>query len=215
MEKHMATATQVTKKPKLHGPPPPAVSTLPVRRFTVAEYHKLIEIGMISENDRVELLNGWVVAKMGINPPHASSLTRLSRRLGQLLGNDWIIREQSSLTIPSSDSEPEPDLVVASGPEEEYDDRHPDPKDVVLLAEVADSSLSEDRGEKLQTYARAKIALYWIVNLIDRRVEVYTQPRGAKNPTYKQHTNYGPDDEVPVIIGGKELGRIAVKELLP
>ena len=211
----MATAARVTKKPKPTEPLPPAVTTLPVRRFTLDEYHHLIEIGFLQEDDRVELLNGWIVAKMGINPPHASSLTRLSRRLGRLLGHDWIIREQTSLTIPSSDSEPEPDVVVVPGPEEVYDDRHPYPKDVVLLAEVADSSLSEDRGEKLQTYARAKIAVYWIVNLIDRRVEVYTQPRGGKNPTYKQHTDYGPDDAVPVVIGGKERGRIAVKELLP
>jgi hypothetical protein len=214
-ETHMTTAARATKKPKATEPLPPAVTTLPVRRFSLDEYHHLIEIGFLQEGDRVELLNGWIIAKMGINPPHASSLTRLCRRLRLILGNDWIIREQSSLTIPSSDSEPEPDVVVAPGPEEIYDDRHPYPKDIVLLAEVADSSLSEDRGEKLQTYARARITVYWIVNLVDRRVEVYTDPRGGKNPTYKQHKEYGPDDAVPVVIEGKELGRIPVKELLP
>ncbi len=73
----------------------------------------------------------------------------------------------------------------------------------------------EDRTTKLELYAGAKIAVYWIVNLVDRRVEVYTQPRGGKNPTYKQQTNYGPDDEVPVVVGGKQIGRIPVKELLP
>lgn len=211
----MSSAARVTKKPKPAAPLPPAVTPLAVRRFTLAEYHHLIQTGFFREDDRVELLNGWIVAKMGINPPHASALTRTTRRLRRLLGDDWVVREQSSLTIPTSDSEPEPDVVVAPGPEDAYDARHPQPKDTVLLVEVAESSLAEDRGEKLRTYAVAKIAVYWIVNLVDRRVEVYTQPRGGKSPTYKQQTDYGPDDAVPVVVGGKELGRIPVKELLP
>jgi hypothetical protein len=80
---------------------------------------------------------------------------------------------------------------------------------------VSDSSLPEDQTTKLEMYAAAKVAVYWVVNLVDRRVEVYTQPKGGKNPAYRQRTDYGPDDEVPVVVGGKELGRIAVKELLP
>lgn len=209
----MSTAARVTRKPTLSLPP--AVTSLPVRRFTLDEYHHLIATGFFREDDRVELLNGWIVAKMGINPPHASALTRLTRRLRRLFGDNWVVREQSSLTIPSSDSEPEPDVVIAPGPEEAYDTRHPQPKDTVLLVEVAESSLAEDRGEKLRTYAAAKIAVYWIVNLLDRRVEVYTQPKGGKSPAYKQQQNYGPDDAVPVVVNGKELGRIPVKELLP
>jgi Uma2 family endonuclease len=186
-----------------------------VRRYTIEEYHRLIETGFFREDDRIELLNGWIVAKMGINPPHASALTRLSRRLRGLLGEAWIVREQSALTIAKSDSEPEPDIVVATGPENSYDERHPIPKDVALLVEVADTSIVEDQGEKLYTYASARIVVYWIVNLKDRRVEVYTDPRGGKNPTYKKRTNYGPRDAVPVVFRGKVLGRIPVKELLP
>jgi Uma2 family endonuclease len=208
----MQTAKRMRKKTT---PPPPAVPSLPVRRYTLEEYHHLIETGFFSENDRVELLNGWIVAKMGINPPHASAVTRLSRRLARLLGASWIIREQSAITIPPSDSEPEPDVVVVPGPEEAYDNHHPYPDQIVLLAEVADSSLAEDQGEKLQTYAAAKMPVYWIVNLVDRCVEVYTQPRGGKKPSYKKLTTYGPGDDVPVVIKGKERGRIPVKELLP
>jgi Uma2 family endonuclease len=211
----MSSAARVTKRPKLAAPLPPAVPTLPVRRYTLDEYHHLIEIGFFREDDRIELLNGWIIGKMGINPPHASALTRLSRRLRDLLGEKWIVREQSSLTIPSSDSEPEPDIAVALGPEDTYDERHPVPKDVVLVVEVADSSLAEDQGEKLQAYAAAKVIMYWIVNLIDRRVEVYTGPRGGNNPIYKRQANYGPGDEVPLIIRDRELGRIPVNELLP
>lgn len=211
----MSSAARVTKPPKAAVTLPPAVPPLPVRRFTVDEYHHLIKTGFFREDDRIELLNGWIVAKMGINPPHASAVTRLSRRLARLLGESWLVREQSSITIRPSDSEPEPDIAVVPGPEDAYDAHHPYPKDIALLVEVADSSLAEDRGEKLLTYAAARIAVYWIVNLVDRRVEVYTQPRAGKNPSYKRQMNYGPEDTVPVVILGKPVGRIAVKELLP
>jgi hypothetical protein len=80
---------------------------------------------------------------------------------------------------------------------------------------VADSTLHRDQTTKLELYAGAKVAVYWIVNLVDRRVEVYTQPRGGKSPTYKTRTDYGPDDAVPVVIAGKRVGTIAVKDLLP
>ncbi len=93
--------------------------------------------------------------------------------------------------------------------------RNPSPSECVVVAEVADSSLRFDQTTKLELYAGAKVAVYWIVNLKDRRVEVYTQPKGGKNPTYKSHVDYGPDDAVPVVIAGKTVGTIAVKELLP
>jgi hypothetical protein len=211
----MSFAARVTKPPRSAAPLPPAVPTLPVRRYTLDEYHHLIETGFFREDDRIELLNGWIVAKMGINPPHASALTRLSRRLRTLLGETWVVREQSSLTIASSASEPEPDIVVAPGPEDNYDELHPTPSDTVLLVEVADASLAEDQGEKLRTYAASKVCLYWIVNLKDRRIEVYSEPRGGKNPTYKRRSDYGLRDAVPVVVAGKQLGRIPVKDLLP
>jgi len=197
------------------GPLPPAIPPFPVRRFTLDEYHRLIRTGFFREDDRVELLNGWIVAKMGTNPAHASALTRTARRLRRLLGDDWIVREQSSLTIPNSDSEPEPDILVARGPEEAYDARHPQPKDTVLLVEIAESSLAEDRGEKLRTYAAARVGVYWVVNLVDRRVEVYTRPRGGRDPGYRHRQDYGPGEAVPVVVAGRELGRLAVEELLP
>ena len=110
---------------------------------------------------------------------------------------------------------PEPDVVLATGRDADYKTRNPKPSECIVVAEVADSSLREDQTTKLELYAGAKVAVYWIVNLVDRRVEVYTQPRGGKNPAYKKQTNYGPDDAVPVVVAGNELGRIAVKELLP
>lgn len=193
----------------------PAISTLPVRRFSLDEYHYLIETGFLGENDRVELLNGWIVAKMGINPPHASAVSRLSRRLERLFGDAWVVRQQSSISIPSSDSEPEPDIVVVPGPEGAYDARHPYPDDIALLIGVADSSLKEDRGEKLRTYAAANVKVYWILNLQQRRLEVYSKPRGGRKPTYLSEVVCGSNDSVPVFLAGKLLGKIEVQDVLP
>jgi len=209
----MSSAARVTKPPKRNGPPPPAVPPLPVRRFTVDEYHRLIEIGMISENDRVELIHGWIVTKMGINPPHNNGVTALMELLQSLQIPDATIRVQQPIT--TTDSEPEPDVVLASGLRPLFKARNPKPSEVIVLVEVADSSLHEDRTTKLELYAKAKVAVYWIVNLVDRRVEVYTQPKGGKNPGYKTRTDYGPGDSIPVVVGGKKVGTIAVKELLP
>lgn len=186
-----------------------------MRRFSLDEYHRMIEIGLLKEDEPYELLDGWITQKMPINPPHSSAVTRLARRLERLFGDRCLVRSQSSVTIPSSDSEPEPDVVVAAGSEEDFDAAHPHPHQIVILAEVSDSSLDRDRGEKLIVYAAAKITEYWIVNLQDRQVEVYTDPKGGKSPTYRTRTDYGPDDAVPVALAGKSLGSIPAHELLP
>jgi hypothetical protein len=209
----MSSAARVTKPPKRSAPPPPALPPLPVRRFTVEEYHKLGEIGVLTENDRVELIHGWIVPKMTIDPPHNYAVTALMESLQALQVPNTTIRVRQPIT--TTDSEPEPDVALVVGSRADYKARNPKPSECILVAEVADSSLQEDQTTKLELYARAKVAVYWIVNLIDRRVEVYTEPRGGKNPVYKKHVDYGPEDAVPVVIAGKELGRIPVKELLP
>src|SRR5438128_3370052 len=99
--------------------PPP----FPVRRFTVDEYHRMIQAGVLTENDRVELLEGWIVPKMPHNPPHDGTISLVLRRLCTSLPDDWIVRAQSAITLP--DSETEPDLAVVRGPESRYLSRHP------------------------------------------------------------------------------------------
>lgn len=210
----MSSAARVPKPPKPKAAAlAPAIPPLPVRRFTVEEYHKLGEIGVLTENDRVELIRGWIVPKMTLNPPHTYAVTALMKRFLTLVGPRAVVRVQQPIT--TADSEPEPDVLLATGRDDDYKSRHPKPSEVSILVEVAESSLREDQTTKLEMYAGAKVAVYWIVNLVDRRVEVYTQPRGGKNPTYRQRTDYGPGAAVPVVVGGKELGRIAVAELLP
>jgi hypothetical protein len=208
----MNTAVQVTKPPKQAGLPP-AVPPWPVYRFSVDEYHKMGETGVLDENHRVELIHGWIVPKMTIYPPHNYAVTALTKLLLAFAGSSGVVRIQQPIT--TADSEPEPDAVLAAGPAPIYKTRNPSPAECILVIEVADSSLADDLTTKLQLYAGAKVAVYWIINLVDRRVEVYTQPRGGKSPTYKTRTDYGPDDAVPVEIAGRRVGVIAVKELLP
>ena len=126
---------------------------------------------------------------------------------------DWIVRIQSAVTL--ADSEPEPDAVVARGPIRRYVRAHPHPRDIALVVEVADTSLPEDRTLKGRVYARARIPVYRIINLVENKVEVYTQPKGGKSPAYRECDEYGVKDDVPVIIDGDEIGEIAVQDLLP
>jgi hypothetical protein len=212
-ETAMNAAAQVTKPLKKPVPLLPAIPPFAVHRFSVDDYHKMIATGLISENDRVELIHGWIVAKMGINPPHNNGVTALMELLLALQIPNTTVRVQQPIT--TADSEPEPDVVLAAGLRPTFKTRNPRPSEVLLLVEVAESSLQEDQTTKLALYAGAKVAEYWIVNLVDRRVEVYTQPKGGKSPTYKARADHGPDDSVPVVIGGKRVGTIAVKELLP
>jgi Uma2 family endonuclease len=184
-----------------------------VYRFTVAQYHRMIRSGILTEDDRVELLDGWVVKKMAHNPPHDSAIARIQRRLATQLGEGWLIRVQSAIT--TKDSEPEPDLVVVTGPEEEYDTRHPTGGDIALVIEVADSSVDLDRDLKGPIYARARIPIYWVVNLPARQIEVYTRPRAGKSPAYRQRTDYAANQAVPLVVGNKVVAHLPVQPLLP
>jgi hypothetical protein len=125
----------------------------------------LIQTGILTEGDAVELLEGYVVLKMPRNPPHDGAIQRLQRRLFRLLPAGWDMRIQSDVTL--SDSEPEPDLAVARGDDTTYGARHPGPADVGLIVEVADSTLATDRTDKGRLYARAGVVIYWVVNLPD------------------------------------------------
>jgi hypothetical protein len=190
------------------------MSPYPVRRFSVGEYHRMIQAGILTEEDRVELLEGWIVPKMPHNPPHDGTIQLANKRIGRRLPSGWDIRVQSAIT--TSDSEPEPDLAVVHGDESTYLNRHPGPVDIGVLIEVADTTLATDRTDKGRLYARASIAVYWIINLVDRQVEVYTDPTGPDpNPSYRQHHVYDLQAAVPLVLDGQEHGTIPVRELLP
>jgi Uma2 family endonuclease len=195
---------------------PPAMrpSPYPIYRLTVKRYHEMIRAGIIDEDEPVELLEGCLVQKMGRNPLHDGSIQAANRLINRQLPPGWDTRIQSDIT--TGDSEPEPDIAVVRGDERTYFARHPEPQDIGLLVEAAETSLERDRVDKGRIYARARIACYWIINLIESHVEVYTDPTGSDpNPHYRHREDYGIGSAVPVVLDGQTLGTIPVRELLP
>ena len=145
------------------------------RRFTTEEYHRLAEVGVLHEDDRVELLNGIIVTRLPIGPFHGGSTKRLVRIFERISRDRWITSAQDPIRLDEF-SEPEPDIALLRPRGDFYDAGHPGPADVFLLIEVADSTLLTDREEKLPMYARAGIPEVWIVNLPERIIEVSTAP---------------------------------------
>jgi Uma2 family endonuclease len=183
------------------------------RRFTVDEYHRMAELGVLTEEDRVELLEGVITPKMVHNPPHDVSISLLENALRSLLPGDWFMRVQSAVSTP--DSEPEPDIAIVRGTARDYKLGHPGPADIGLVIEVADSSLARDR-KKARLYARAGVPVYWIVNLVDGQLEVFTQPTGpSAAPEYRQAEARRRGDQVSVIIDDAPLGAVRVDDVLP
>lgn len=194
----------------LQPPIPPADFRL--HRFTVAEYDQMIRDGTI-DGKPLELLDGWIVEKMPKNAPHDNAILRLQRRLMKLLGDEYLVRIQSTIELDLS--MPDPDVAIVAGPEERFDENRPDANDIILVIEVSETSLAQDRGFKARLYGRNKIPVYWIVNLKDRVIEVHTLPRNGKNLGYRNSVVYRPGDTIPVVLGRKTVGSIPVSEILP
>jgi Uma2 family endonuclease len=192
----------------------PAVPDVPIYRLTVQQYQAMSDAGILTEDDSVELLEGWLVAKMSKSPPHVVSRGLMLDLFPQILPAGWFLSVQGP--IAALDSLPEPDLALIRRTPRDYLDRRPAGEQIALVVEVADTSLEQDRGTKKRIYAEAGIVIYRIVNLIDRHVEVYTDPTGpADQPDYRQRRDYGPAEEIPVQLDGAEVGRIPIHELLP
>jgi Uma2 family endonuclease len=181
---------------------------------SVAQFLKMIDAGVFGPSERVELLGGALSAKMTKNDPHDFATDRLGEKLRILLAPTFAVREEKSVVL-GTHWRPEPDLVVAVGPGDRYH-RAPTSAEIRLIVEVADSSQSRDRGGKWRGYAAAGIPAYWIVDVSRRVIEVFTAPTGrGKIAKYRENTVYVANDEVPVVIEGREFGKIAVKNILP
>lgn len=146
-------------------------------RFTVEDYHAMARAGILSEDDRVELLDGEIVEKMTIGSRHAACVDRLNRLFVQRLGDRVVVRVQNPIQLDDY-SEPEPDLSLLRPKDDFYAEGHPMPDDVHVVIEVADASLGRDRIVKVPLYAAAGVREVWIVNLQARQVEVFRQPSG-------------------------------------
>jgi Uma2 family endonuclease len=154
--------------------------TEPVWQLSVEQYHEMIRTGILTEDDPVELLDGWLVPKMPKNRPHSIATQRTRQALEQAIPTGWYVEAQEPVTLSRSESEP--DAAVVRGSPERYPDAPPRPEDVGLVVEVANSTLHRDRTTKKRLYAEAGIPVFWIVNLLDRQVEVYRSGRRSRLP---------------------------------
>jgi Uma2 family endonuclease len=197
--------------------PVESVAAIPndlILRLSIEQYHAIIQAGILTDDDSVELLEGWLVFKMPKNPPHRVTTRLVRTALENILPRGWYVDSQEPITL--SNSEPEPDIVVVRGDTRQYLDRHPGAEDIALIIEVSDTTLQRDRTVKKRIYARAGIAIYWIVNLVEEQVEMYSQPLvEVEQPDYSQRLDFGRSAVIPIIIEGIEIGAIAVDAILP
>jgi Uma2 family endonuclease len=145
------------------------------RLFTIGEYHQMVEAGILTEDDRVELIAGEVVEMSPIGTRHAACVKRLNQLLSERLGQLVLISVQDPIHL-GEHSEPEPDLALLHPRSDFYVQAHPEPEDVLLVIEVAESSAEYDRQVKIPLYAQNGIAEVWVVDLAGGTIEVYRQP---------------------------------------
>ena len=186
---------------------------LEVRRWTRTEYDRMVEAGIIGEDEKVELIDGEIVKMAPQGTPHAAAIRRAHVALQRAFGPDHYVQVQLPMA-PDAVSEPEPDLAVLSGSAGDFDEAHP--ATALLVVEAAETSLSFDRRRKGGLYARARIPEYWIVNLVKRRLEVYRDP--APDPQaqlgwrYRTVRSLSPGEEIVPL--GADVP-VAVADLMP
>ncbi len=186
--------------------------------FSVAKYQRMIEVGILTSADKVELLENYIVCRLPLvgprSPRHDGTVQFMSERLRPHVPAGWCLRILASVEL--SDSQPEPDFSVVRGGVRTYMKRHPGASDTGLLIEVADASLDRDQCDKARIFARAAVPIYWVVNLVDRRIEVHVDPSGpTADPKYAMIQHLVPGDSVPLILDGAAVATIPVADLLP
>ena len=184
-----------------------------IHRYTPRQFRRAIEAGVFGE-DRVELLGG-VAFVMAENPPHILSCLRVLRALFVLAAAPrWVVNREHRLALGTW--RPLVDIAVLRGPDTTYGTRLARGRDVVLLAEVSDTTYARDVGPKLRKYATHRIPVYWIIDLNRRIVEVHTQPYGkGKLAGYALCRIFREGESIPVELEGEAAGQVAVVELLP
>jgi Uma2 family endonuclease len=163
-------------------------------RFTVDEYYRMAETGILQPEARVELLDGEVIDMMPIDPPHGGTVNKLNHLFLNSSQGRWVVSVQNPVRL-SPRSEPQPDLMLLKPDPEYYAHGHPEPEDVFLLVEVADTTVSYDRNRKIPAYGRAGIPEVWLINLPKRTVEVFRNPHATG---YASIQTFGIDDTLEV-----------------
>ena len=156
-----------------------------LHRFTRRQYARMIDHGVLDEDDPIELLDGLLLVKEPQSSAHRTAVLLIGKALEQAFGDGWFVQMQSAIILDDR-SEPEPDVSVVRGTPRDYIDSHP--RNPALVVEVAQSGLRVARGRKAAAYARAALLDYWIVNLVDRVLEVYREPArpgpALRRPSY-------------------------------
>lgn len=173
-----------------------------IYEFSLEQYERLIETGVLTEDERIELLGGKLYMMTPIGPSHAYTVMQLTQRFVSKLGERAVVSAQNPVKLLPN-SEPEPDIALLKPPAETYRERLARSEDILLVIEVADSSLEYDRNTKLPIYAEAGIPEVWIINLKDEGLEVYREPGQER---YEQLATYQKGDEVaPVAFSGVRI----------
>ena len=178
--------------------------------MTVEQYEAIADAGILTPRDKVHLINGYLVAKMTHHPPHATADELCRQALSRMIPPGWYVRGGKPVRLPGIPASPS-QTGRGAGSLGDYSDRHPGPLEVALVVEVSKSSLAEDR-KMAEIYGRAGIPAYWIINLIDRQVEVYSNPGPGGYDTLEV---LAPGHVLSVVIDGVEVGQIAVDDILP
>jgi Uma2 family endonuclease len=192
-------------------PPGPGWTPSSPYRLTLEQYERMVDEGILDTRDRVHLIDGILVAKMTQNDPHCTADDLAGAAIQAILPAGWYIRPAKPIRLPDQNSRPEPDRAVVRGTIRDYTARTPGPADIGLVVEVSDSTLYDDRA-RVDIYGRAGIPIYWIVNLVHRQIEVYSDP-GREG--YGSRQTYREGQSVPVVIDRQQLGQIAVDDILP
>jgi Uma2 family endonuclease len=184
-------------------------------RLTVQQYDRMIADGTIAEEERVELIEGLLVARASRNRSAIAAGNKALRVLWRIIPPGWHVAKGAPIVV-SDWSKPEPDLAVLRGEVEDYDGRDAQAVDVALIVDVAAASrvpgLPADRRDRARMYATAGVPVYWVVNLVDGLVEILSEPG---RDGYQGHQVFGRGQDLPVVVAGVEAGWVAASDLLP
>ncbi|MEZ2317838.1 MAG: Uma2 family endonuclease [Microcoleus sp.] len=181
------------------------MTTVTAKRFSIAEYHRLGELGFFDPDDRVELIRGEIIKMAAKGTLHSVCNSLVFGELYSLVGKRAIVRGQEPIIL-MDDSEPEPDVVIARNRCDNYLSSHPEPADILLVIEVSNSTLKYDQITKLSLYAEAGITNYWIFNLVDNQLEMHNEPYQKRQGDFSYRSqNIVLQNETVVIPGFPDL----------
>lgn len=213
----MATVSRVREEPRCVEEKRCGVTR---HRLSVNDYEKMIEVGILQADARVELIDGGIIDMSPISAAHAALVNVLVRHVSQHLSETSLVSCQNPLRL-DNESEPEPDLVLLKPRSDCYCEAHPGPADTLLIIEVADASLSYDLGVKVPLYARAGVPEVWVVEAATRRTDIFRRAEqgGAAPAAYADVLIVGPDEPLPFAVFGESMSTVTVNvslaQLLP